>query len=252
MRTTGHTILITGAGTGIGLEAAKLFDQRDNTVIMVARDGDRLIREAALLQQAHPYACDIADPVQVQALVEHVRTQYPDIDVLFLNAGVTHGYQLFSDVDVDAVAHAAQEVEVNYLSAVRLTQLFEPLLREKAEPAMILTTSAVALVPDVGNPTYSATKAALHSLCQSMRFVLGRAGSPIRVFEVMAPLTDSPFAQHVVSNDKIPPGVVAQAMLDGLEADDEEMHIGATADLYPEYLRSPQEALVLLNASTRG
>lgn len=250
MKTTGHTVLITGAGTGIGLEAAKLFDQRGNTVIMVARDGERLTREAAKLQHADPYRCDIADPEQVDALLEHVRAHHPALDVLFLNAGVTHTYQLFGEQD--AVAHATAEVEVNYLSAVRLTQLFEPLLREQQDPAMIITTSGTALVPDVGNPTYSATKAALHSLCQTMRFVLGRAGSPIRVFEVMAPLTDSPFAQHVVSDDKVPPSVVAQAVLDGLEADDEEMHVGATADLYPVYLSSPHEALVALNASTGG
>lgn len=250
MKTTGHTVLITGAGTGIGLEAAKLFDARGNTVIMVARDGDRLIREAARLQHAHPYACDITDPAQVDALVEHVRTTFPAVDVLFLNAGVTHTYQLFGDVD--AVAHAAQEVEVNYLSAVRLTQAFEPLLREQTDSAMIITTSAVAMVPDVGNPTYSATKAALHSLCQSMRFVLGRAGSPIQVFEVMAPLTDSPFAQDVVSNDKVPPSEVAQTVLDGLEADEEEMHVGLTGGVYSAFQRSPHEALVLLNTSTGG
>jgi len=87
---------------------------------------------------------------------------------------------------------------------------------------------------------------------QTMRFVLGRAGSPIRVFEVMAPLTDSPLAQHVVSDDKVPPSVVAQAILDGLERDDLEMHVGTTADLYPTYLRSPHDALVALNASTGG
>src|SRR3712207_1683895 len=60
----------------------------------------------------------------------------------------------------------------NYLSAVRFTQLFEPLLRDKPNAAMIITTSGVALVRDVQNPTYSATKAALHSLVLAMRFVL--------------------------------------------------------------------------------
>lgn len=44
MDITGNTILITGAGTGIGLEAAKLFDQHGNRLIMVARTEDRLER----------------------------------------------------------------------------------------------------------------------------------------------------------------------------------------------------------------
>lgn len=250
MKTTDHTVLITGAGTGIGLEVAKLLDQLGNTVIMVARNGDRLDREAEQLKHAHPYVCDISDGDQVNALVEHVRAEYSDLDVIFLNAGVTHTYQLFGDED--PVPYATQEVEINYLSAVRLTNLFEPVLRNKTEAAMIITTSGVAFVPDVGNPTYSATKAALHSLCQTMRFVLTRKKSPIKVFEVMAPLVDSPFAKDVVSDDKVPPSEVAQAILDGLEADDLEMHVGTTADLYPAYLHSPEEALVTLNASTGG
>lgn len=246
MKTTGHTVLLTGAGTGIGLEAARLFDRLGNTVIMVARNAERLEDEAAKLQHATAYACDISVPDQVTGLVDHVRREHPDLDMLFLNAGVTHGYQLFGDVD--PLPPAATEVEVNYLSALRLTHALEPLLRGQPDPAMILTTSGVALVPDVGNPTYSATKAALHSLCLTMRYVLGRAGSRIKVFEVMAPLTDSPFAEHV-TGQKVLPGEVAQAVLNGLEKDDLEMHIGQTADLYPIYLRSPQEALETVNAT---
>lgn len=246
MKTTGHTILITGAGTGIGLEAAKLLDRRGNTVVMVARNAERLTAEAGKLQHAAPYACDITVPDQVAGLVDYVRREHPRLDVLFLNAGVTHGYRLFGDVD--PVGPATAEAEVNYLSALRLTHAFEPILRGQPEPAIVITTSGVALVPDVGNPTYSATKAALHSLCLTMRYELSRAGSRIKVFEVMAPLTDSPFAQHV-AGPKVPPREVAQAVLDGLDADDLEMHIGQTADLYPVYLRSPQEALELVNAT---
>ena len=52
MDITGNTILITGAGTGIGLEAAKLFDRHGNRVVMVARNEDRLEREAARLKDA--------------------------------------------------------------------------------------------------------------------------------------------------------------------------------------------------------
>ena len=180
MDTTGNTILITGAGTGIGLEAAKRFDERGNKVIMVARDGERLERQAAQLEDAHPFACDISDAGQVGRLMDHVRNEHPEINMVFLNAGVTNNYRLFGDEDM--FEHASQEMAVNYLSAVRLTQLFEPLLRDKPNAAMIITTSGVAFVPDVQNPTYSATKAALHSLVQAERFVLRNAGSNIKVF----------------------------------------------------------------------
>lgn len=250
MQTTGNTIMITGAGTGIGLAAAKLLDQRGNTVIMVARNAERLRDEAATLQDAHPFPCDITDEEQVAALMDYVRTEHPDTNMILLNAGVTNNYRLFSGED--ALEHARVEMTTNYLSAVRLTQLFEPLLRDKPTAAMIITTSGVALVPDTTNPTYSATKAALHSLILTMRFVLEKAGSPIKVFEVMAPLVDSAFSEDVPTDAKMAPGDVAAAIVDGLERDEPEMHVGTVALLYRTYLRSPQEALQEVNAATAG
>src|SRR3712207_9404675 len=93
----------------------------------------------------------------------------PPRSTLFPYTTLFRSYQLFGDEDM--FEHASEEMATNYLSAVRLTQLFEPLLRDKPNAAMIITTSGVALVRDVQNPTYSATKAALHSLVLAMRFV---------------------------------------------------------------------------------
>lgn len=250
MDITGNTILITGAATGIGLEAAKLFDQHGNRLIMVARNEDRLEREAARLKDAHTFACDISDADQVGRLVDYVRSEHGEINMIFLNAGVTNNYQLFGDEDM--FEHASEEMATNYLSAVRLTQLFEPLLRDKPNAAIIITTSGVALVPDVQNPTYSATKAALHSLVLAMRLVLQKTGSDIKVFELMAPLVDTPFSKDVNSDAKVPPAEVADALLTNLEQDVLEMHVGITADMYQTYLKSLEQALRELNAVTGG
>ena len=161
MKTTGNTILITGAGTGMGLEAAKQFSQRGNTIIMVARNKERLQAEAARLENASVLACDIADAAG-RPPAPMLAERHPDLNVTFLNAGVTHTYSLFSHQD--AFGHAQQEMTVNFLSAVRLTQELEPRLSQRPEAAMIITTSGAAMAPDISNPTYSATKAALHSL----------------------------------------------------------------------------------------
>lgn len=250
MDITGNTILITGAATGIGLEAAKLFDQHGNRLIMVARNEDRLEREAARLKDAHTFVCDISDADQVGRLVDYVRSEHGEINMIFLNAGVTNNYQLFGDEDM--FEHASEEMATNYLSAVRLTQLFEPLLRDKPNAAIIITTSGVALVRDVQNPTYSATKAALHSLVLAMRLVLQKTGSDIKVFELMAPLVDTPFSKDVNSDAKVPPAEVADALLTNLEQDVLEMHVGITADMYQTYLKSLEQALRELNAVTGG
>lgn len=250
MKTTGNTILITGAGTGMGLEAAKQFSQRGNTIIMVARNKERLQAEAARLQNASTFACDIADEAQVQRLLQHLAEHHPDLNVVFLNAGVTHTYSLFGDED--AFDHAQQEMTVNFLSAVRLTQELEPRLSQRPEAAIIITTSGAAMAPDISNPTYSATKAALHSLVQSMRLVLQRRQSTIKVFELMAPLVDSPFSKDVHSDNKVPPADVISRLLTSLEHDELEIRPGAAEDVYQLMRTSPEKALQAVNAITNA
>src|SRR5580692_12780308 len=89
MRLTGKTVLVTGAGTGMGLEAARQLTALGNRVIMVARNKARLETEAARLQDASPFACDISEESQVAGLVDYVRQYHPELDILLLNAGVT-------------------------------------------------------------------------------------------------------------------------------------------------------------------
>lgn len=250
MRTTGNTILITGAGTGMGLEAARRFSKLGNTVLMVARNRERLEAEAANLEHADTFACDITDKQQVEQLLAHIDEHHPQLNVAFLNAGVTNGYQLFGGED--AVAHAQEEMTTNFISAVRLTHALEPRLARTPEAAMIITTSGAAFVPDVGNPTYSATKAALHSYVQSMRLVLQRKNSSVRVFDLMAPLVDSPFADHVHSDKKVAPSEVITALIKGLEDNELELRVGLTEDLYQLLRKSPEEALKIGNALTGG
>jgi uncharacterized oxidoreductase len=250
MRLTGKTVLVTGAGTGMGLEAARQLTALGNQLIMVARNKARLETEAARLPDASPFACDISDETQVAGLVDYVQRQHPELDILFLNAGVTHTYGLFGGQD--AYRHAAEEMATNYLSAVRLTHAFEPLLRGRTEPAFVITTSGAALVPDISNPTYSATKAALHSYVQSMRLTLARRQSPIMVFEILAPLVDSPFAAAVHAPGKLPPAQVIAEVIEALGHDVLEIRPGPAEQLYQLFLQSPEQALEAINAMTNA
>ena len=72
MRMTGKTVLVTGAGTGMGLEAAKQLTALGNQVIMTARNRARLETEAASLQDASPFACDISEDSQGAGPVDYV------------------------------------------------------------------------------------------------------------------------------------------------------------------------------------
>ncbi|MEU0971393.1 SDR family NAD(P)-dependent oxidoreductase [Streptomyces sp. NPDC005917] len=253
MKTTGRKVLITRAGTGMGLEAAKRFSDNGSHVIVVARNAERLRTEAARLPGAVAFPCDIADEQQVARLVKLVGAEHPDLDTVLLNAGITHTthtYKLFGTED--AAAHAEAEMRTNYLSAVRLIDGFVPLPQRQADPALIITTSGVAFAPDITNPTYSATKAALHSLTQSVRLQLERDASPVSVFEFMAPLVDSPFSAGVVSDQKVPASHAVAELFDALERNEFELHAALTKDIYEALRHSSDAAVRAVNAATGG
>lgn len=248
MKTTGNTILITGAGTGVGLEAAKQLSKNGNTIIMVARNAERLKKEADKLQNAHAIPCDLSDLEDLTRLVANLKKNHKDLNMIFLNAGIAANYSLFEDAD--AYKTSIAEMTTNYHSAVYLTQALESLLAEKDDAAMLITTSGVVFAPDLLHPTYSATKAALHSYILSMRLVLERKKSSVKVFELVLPLVDSPFSSAVQSDLKMSPEKAVNEIVSGLEKNEFEMHIGLTKDIYEVYLKSPQQALQLVNNLT--
>ncbi|MEJ2864788.1 SDR family oxidoreductase [Actinomycetospora flava] len=250
MKLTGRVALVTGAGTGMGLEAAKQFTERGGRVLMVARQAERLRAEAERLPGAVALPCDISDADDVRRLLDAVVADHPELDTVLLNAGVTHTYRLFGHED--AYAHADEEMHVNYLSAVRLIHALVPIIEPRTEPALIVTTSGTAFAPDLTNPTYSATKAALHSLTQAVRLQLERNGSAVKVFEFMAPLVDSPFASGVISDQKVSPEAAVADLFAGLERDERELRVGGSEAVYQALRRSSDAAVRTLNAATGG
>jgi uncharacterized oxidoreductase len=194
--------------------------------------------------------CDITDADDVERLLSFVAAEHPSLDTVLLNAGVTHTYKLFGTED--AYAHAETEMRTNYLSAIRLINGVVPVLERQTEPALIVTTSGVAFAPDITNPTYSASKAALHSLTQSVRLQLERNGSPINVFEFMAPLVDTPFSAGVHSDQKMPADQAVADLFAGLERDELELHVGMTEAVYQALRQSSDAAVRAVNAATGG
>lgn len=248
MNLQNKTILITGAGTGMGLAAAKWFAEQGNKVIMVARNEKRLKSEASQIKNASYIASDLSKTEQLEILVERIKQDYPDLDLVFLNAGIATSYQLLNNET--AYETSIIEMATNYHSAVYLTHHLEPLLADKKESAYIITTSGVAFTPDLLHPTYSATKAALHNYILGLRLVLQRKKSSIELYELMAPLVDSPFSHAVTSDLKVSPSSVIDDLIESIKNKEYEIRPGLTEDIYQTYLRSPQEALLLVNSAT--
>lgn len=180
MNPTGNTIFMTGGTSGIGLALARRFRDLGNTVIISGRRKDLLDRIAA----EDGIACvqlDVADPVSIQAAFEQVTTTN-DVNVLITMAGIMQVEDLRDPGHLDT---AEQTIDINLLGTIRTIAAFTPYLLRQTAPVILTVSSGLASVPLTITPTYSATKAAIHSYTQSLRIQL--ADTPIQVIELVPP-----------------------------------------------------------------
>ncbi|ASZ12669.1 SDR family NAD(P)-dependent oxidoreductase [Chitinophaga pendula] len=234
MNTDNKTVLVTGGGAGIGLAIATAFAERGNKVIIVGRDAKKL--QAAEQRSAHitGVACDISDVAQVDKLVKLVAEDLGGIDILVNNAGVLLARPGMPDIYEKSKA----EFEINFFSVIRLTDQLLPLLRQRPEAAIVNVSSATAFSPLVGAPSYSASKAALHSYTRSLRLILSREAPQLKVFEVLPGYVDTDMASAITSQ-KMNASDLAQELLDGLHGDQLEIFPGPAKEYYPQFLAAP-------------
>ncbi|PKB19458.1 putative oxidoreductase [Novosphingobium kunmingense] len=181
MKPSGNTILFTGGGSGIGRELARELADRGNTVIVAGRRLGALEETCAGRPSMHAHVLDVSDAAGVARGVEELLARYPAINVLVNNAGIMDYEDVTNRRDLSA---AASIIETNLLAPIRLTDALIEHLSAQQDAAIVNTTSGLAFVPLPKAPTYSATKAALHSYSVSLRAML--AGK-VRVIELIPP-----------------------------------------------------------------
>lgn len=181
MKTTGNTILITGGGSGIGLALAQRWHDAGNVVIVTGRNSAKL--DAAIEGRANMHAMplDVTDADAIAAFAADVVQRFPDLNVLVNNAGVMMYEALDGERDL---SDAEAAVVTNLLGPIRLTDALIDHLVARGDGAIVNVTSGLAFVPLPKAPTYSATKAALHSYTQALRVQL--AGR-VEVIELAPP-----------------------------------------------------------------
>jgi uncharacterized oxidoreductase len=245
MNTTNKTVLITGGGSGIGFQIAKLFSENGSKVIITGRSEARLKEAAAKLSNVDYFAADVTKADDTEKLVNHINANYPVLDVLINNAGNASAYNLGENAG--AYEKAEAEIVTNYLSIVRLTEELLPLLSKQAEAAIVNVTSILSLAPAFTIPTYSASKAALRSYTQILRFTLEKKGSAIKVFELLPPLVNTEFSKEIGGENGIAPEVVAQDLLNAFETETYDVHVGQTAGFYQAFFSASGPAVATLN-----
>jgi uncharacterized oxidoreductase len=187
MNITGNTILFTGGASGIGLALALALQAQGNTVIIAGR------RKALLdtVTADHPgligHVLDVENPSDITAFAAQVTKDHPGLNVLVNNAGIMRAETVTGGSG--HLADAEAMIATNLLGPIRLTAALLPLLLGQAQATVINVTSGLAFVPLAATPTYSATKAALHSYTQSLRHQL--KGTGVEVLELAPPMVQT-------------------------------------------------------------
>jgi len=183
MNLSGNTILITGGGSGIGRGLAEAFHALGNQVIISGRRREMLDETTRANPGMKSLTVDIADAAAISTFAAQAVEQFPALNVLINNAGIMRAEKLAAQ-PVD-LADAEAIVATNMLGPIRLTAALLPHLQKQSSAAIVNVTSGLAFVPLAFTPTYCATKAALHSYSQSLRYQL--KSTPVEVIELAPP-----------------------------------------------------------------
>ena len=181
MRMTGNTILITGSGSGIGRELARRFHDHGNTVIITGRRREVLDEVAAGRPNLHAYTLDVTRPEDITTFAARVTSEHPALNVLVNNAGIMR-YEALDHAR--ELSDAEETVATNLLGPIRMIDALVEHLGHQPDAAIVNVSSGLAFVPLVAAPTYSATKAAIHSYTVSLREALK---GKVEVIELVPP-----------------------------------------------------------------
>jgi uncharacterized oxidoreductase len=181
MNISGNTILITGGGSGIGRGLAEALQALGNHVVIAGRRRQVLDETTAANPGMKTATLIIEDAASIRDFAVQIEKNYSSLNIVIQNAGIMRPENLKSQNMADAEAI----ITTNLLGPIRLTSALLPLLQKQPHATVMTVSSGLAFVPLALTPSYSATKAAIHSYTQSLRHQL--RDTKVEVLELIPP-----------------------------------------------------------------
>lgn len=249
MQLEGKTVLVTGGNDGIGRDIARQLAAKGAYVVIVARDAGRAAAAMAGCEDRMAFLqADLRLDAEQDRVVTEVAGQWPGLAVLVNNAGIQVNLPAMGIGDGGLTDALRREVEINLIAPVVLSLGLMPLLARQPEAAIVNIASGLAIAPKRTAPVYCATKAGLRSFSQALRYRCVDAAPAIRVIDVIMSYVDTAMTQDR-GGTKIASADAARAVIDGIEADRDEVWVGRTRLLRLIHRLSPTlAARILRNA----
>ena len=183
MEITGNTILITGGGSGIGRGLAEALHKLGNKVIIAGRRKQALDDTIAANPGMASAILNIEDAASIRSFAEKLAADFPALNIVIHNAGIMRPESLLAQSTEPADAEAT--ITTNLLGPIRLTAALLPHFLKQPHATIMTVSSGLAFVPMSITPTYNATKAAIHSWSQALRYQL--KSTNVEVIELIPP-----------------------------------------------------------------
>ena len=204
----GATVVITGAGSGIGRAIARATaKQGAETVVLLDLDEQGLQETARLLPQsatAARFRVDVTDSAAVETTFNQIRNRHGRIDFLFNSAGIQAGLPAWPEASPERIRAV---IEVNVLGVMFTTSAAIPLMRD--DGGSILNVASISgLQPYLSGAIYGPSKAAVIHFTQCNKELASQFG--IRVNAICPSMVDTPFLRKTGEDGQIAPWLMDQ------------------------------------------
>ncbi|MBL4763627.1 MAG: SDR family oxidoreductase [Gammaproteobacteria bacterium] len=195
--------IITGASSGIGYEAAKLFASEGASVVLSARRGGQLNDLVGEIKssggKAVAFPCDVSREDGVVELVNFAKKQFGGIDIAFNNAGILGQLGPITDISSE---NWAETLSTNLTGAFYCAKHQIPAMLERGGGSIIFTSTFIGNTVGLpGMSAYAASKAGLNGLTKVLAAEYGEKN--IRVNTLIAGGTDTPMSESFISSEEV-------------------------------------------------
>ncbi|WP_422362479.1 SDR family NAD(P)-dependent oxidoreductase [Pyruvatibacter mobilis] len=185
-RLEGKRAIVTGAGSGIGRAAARLFAEEGATVLAVDLNADGVAETVEGRDRMTAEAGDVSSEEYVADSIRNFVDAHGGIDIVFANAGISGGWVPLSDQTPD---YWEQILKVNLIGPFLYVKHASPHMVDQGAGSIICTASVAGIRANAGVHPYSASKAGVISLVQTVAYDL--AGTGVRINAVCPGLIET-------------------------------------------------------------